>query len=106
MRDLVEYGCATLMHVVRLLAPRLDNEDQTTDIDFSPSGIRDRWDAGLAAARGAIVRAPWQGEFDPVEGVIRHEPDAKVERPLGTASARQPAIDPGLAARSAHPTAA
>ena len=106
VRDLVEYGCATQMHVVRLLAPRLASEDQTKDIDFSPAGISNRWDAGLAAARSAIARAPWQGEFDPVEGVILHEQDAKVERQLDTASAWQPAIDPGLAARSAHPTAA
>ena len=34
------YGCLTRMHVVRLLAPRLDNENHTKDIDFSPSGIR------------------------------------------------------------------
>jgi hypothetical protein len=27
------------MHVVRLLAPRLDNESHTKDIDFSPGGI-------------------------------------------------------------------
>ena len=34
------YGCLTRMHVVRLLAPRLDDEDHTKDIDFSPAGIR------------------------------------------------------------------
>lgn len=76
-RDLIEYGCSTQMHVVRLLAPRLEAEDQTKDVDFSPSGIRDRWAAGYASARRAIERAPWSGEFDPIDGVILHEPDSE-----------------------------
>ena len=75
MRELAGYGCLTRMHVVRLLAPRLDNEDHTKDVDFSPSGIRMRWEAGYADTQRAIERAPWQGEFDPLEGVILHEPD-------------------------------
>src|SRR6266545_1716310 len=37
VQDLSEYGCRTQMHVVRLLAPRLDKENHTKDIDFSPS---------------------------------------------------------------------
>jgi len=61
------------MHVVRLLAPRLGNEDHTKDVDFSPSGIRKRWEAGYASAQKAIGQAPWRGEFDPLEGVILHE---------------------------------
>ena len=61
------------MHVVRLLAPRLGNEDHTKDVDFSPSGIRQRWEAGYASTQRAIEQAPWQGEFDPLEGVILHE---------------------------------
>ena len=73
VRELAGYGCLTRMHVVRLLAPRLDNEDQTKDVDFSPSGIRQRWEAGYANTLRAIEQAPWQGEFDPLEGVILHE---------------------------------
>ncbi len=46
--ELAAYGCPTRMHVVRLLAPALDYEDHTKDIDFSPVGIRARWDAGYA----------------------------------------------------------
>jgi hypothetical protein len=61
------------MHVVRLLAPRLANEDHTKDVDFSPSGIRKRWEAGYADTLRAIERKAWQGEFDPLEGVILHE---------------------------------
>src|SRR5262245_22911573 len=33
VRELASYGCPTRMHVVRLLAPRLDNEDHRKDID-------------------------------------------------------------------------
>jgi NTE family protein len=72
-RALASWGCPTQMHVVRLLAPRLGNEDHTKDVDFSPSGIRQRWEAGYASAQKAIRQAPWQGEFDPLEGVILHE---------------------------------
>ncbi len=73
VRDLAGYGCLTRMHVVRLLAPRLDDENHTKDVDFSPTGIKRRWDAGYENARRAIATAPWQGEFDPLEGVILHE---------------------------------
>ena len=82
MRELAGWGCLTRMHVVRLLAPRLDNEDHTKDVDFSPDGIRRRWEAGYVSTQRAIEQKPWQGEFDPLDGVILHEPreDARVEK--------------------------
>jgi NTE family protein len=86
VRELAGWGCLTRMHVVRLLAPRLTNEDHTKDVDFSPSGIRKRWEAGYADTVRAIERKPWQGEFDPLEGVILHEraeEEAPVERAAG-----------------------
>ena len=73
VRELAGYGCPTQMHVVRLLAPRLDAEGHTKDVDFSPSGIRMRWDAGYEAAIRALKEAPWQRQFDPLEGVVLHE---------------------------------
>jgi len=73
VRELAGYGCVTQMHVVRLLAPRLKNENHTKDIDFSPSGIRMRREAGYEATMQALKQAPWQGKFDPIEGVILHE---------------------------------
>ncbi|OKO85447.1 patatin-like phospholipase family protein [Bradyrhizobium sp. AS23.2] len=73
VRDLISYGCSTRMHVVRLLAPRLDRETYTKDIDFSPSGIMQRWAAGYAHTRSVLARAPWIGEFDPLSGVVLHE---------------------------------
>ena len=82
VRELAGWGCLTRMHVVRLLAPRLANEDHTKDVDFSPSGIRKRWEAGYQSTMSAIAQKPWQGEFDPLEGVILHEPrdDTGVEQ--------------------------
>lgn len=73
VRDLIGYGCSTRMHVVRLLAPQLDRETHTKDVDFSPSGIMQRWDAGYAHTRSVLARAPWIGEFDPLSGVVLHE---------------------------------
>ncbi|WP_433994196.1 patatin-like phospholipase family protein [Bradyrhizobium japonicum] len=73
VRELISYGCPTRMHVVRLLAPQLDRETHTKDIDFSPSGIMRRWDAGYAHTRSVLERKPWIGEFDPLAGVVLHE---------------------------------
>jgi NTE family protein len=73
VRELAGYGCQTRMHVVQLLAPQLDMENHTKDIDFSPSGIMQRWDAGYAHTRAVLDRSPWVGEFDPLSGVILHE---------------------------------
>jgi NTE family protein len=75
VRDLASYGCLTRMHVVRLLAPRIANEDHTKDVDFSPAGIEARWQAGYDDAKLAIGKAPWRGEFGPLDGVILHEPE-------------------------------
>ena len=71
--ELASYGCVTRMHVVRLLAPRFADETHTKDVDFSPSGISRRWNAGYEATMRALEEAPWHGEFDPIEGVILHE---------------------------------
>jgi NTE family protein len=73
VKELTGYGCSTQMHIVRLLAPQLDRETHTKDIDFSPSGIMKRWDAGYAHTKAVLERAPWVGEFDPLSGVILHE---------------------------------
>jgi NTE family protein len=61
------------MHVVRLLAPQLDRENHTKDIDFSPSAIMQRWDAGYVPTKAALERARWVGAFDPLAGVVLHE---------------------------------
>jgi NTE family protein len=73
VRELASYGCQTTMHLIRLLAPRLDNEDHMKDIDFSAQGIEARWRAGYDAARRIIAEEPWQCEVDPLTGVAIHE---------------------------------
>jgi NTE family protein len=91
VRELASHGCLTRMHVVRLLAPRLDNEDHTKDIDFSPSGIKKRWEAGYAHTSRAIEQAAWEGEFDPLDGIILHQPaDAAQAAPVAIEAAVQP----------------
>jgi NTE family protein len=73
VRELTGYGCQTRMHVVQLLAPQLDRETHTKDIDFSSGGIRKRWELGYAHTKAVLERKPWVGEFDPLSGVILHE---------------------------------
>ena len=75
-RELASYGCVTRMHVVRLVAPPIAGEDHAKDIDFSPGGIRDRWDAGYTDTMRVLAQAPWTHEFDPLEGFILHETEA------------------------------
>ncbi|QIG91456.1 patatin-like phospholipase family protein [Bradyrhizobium sp. 6(2017)] len=72
VRELLGYGCQTRMHVVQLLAPQLDHDDHTKDIDFSQAGIRRRWEAGYAHTNAVLARKPWEGQFDPLSGVILH----------------------------------
>src|SRR5258708_33588526 len=73
VRELAGYGCVTQMHVVRLLAPQLDNENHTKDVDFTPRGIARRWEAGYAHTVKVLEQAPWDGVFDPLAGVVLHE---------------------------------
>jgi NTE family protein len=72
VKELAEWGCGTQMHVAHLLAPRVDSEDHSKDIDFTPSGIRVRRDAGYADTMRMIERAPWTAPVDVIEGVIEH----------------------------------
>ena len=72
-RELADYGCKTTMHVVTLLAPRLEGDDQNKDIDFSRGGISAHWQAGLADIKRALEAKPWTHEAGPLEGVLIHE---------------------------------
>ncbi len=73
VREMASYGCLTRTHVVRLLAPPLEGDDHTKDIDFSRKGIRCRWAAGYKDARRVLADAPWEAEVDPIEGFYLHE---------------------------------
>ncbi|MBX3605192.1 MAG: patatin-like phospholipase family protein [Piscinibacter sp.] len=73
VKELAGWGCGTTMHVAHLVAPRVDGEDHTKDIDFTPAGVLARRQAGYADTRRMIERAPWERSgTDPIEGVIEH----------------------------------
>ncbi|CAN7409273.1 patatin-like phospholipase family protein [Paraburkholderia hospita] len=73
VKELASWGCGTTMHVAHLLAPRVDGEDHTKDIDFTSAGIQLRRSAGYADAQRMIERSPWKSAaIDPIEGVIEH----------------------------------
>ena len=73
-KELASWGCGTTMHVARLVAPKLDGEDHTKDIDFTPAGIRERWREGYADTKRMIARSPWHAPVDPMDGVVIHDP--------------------------------
>ena len=72
IKELTAWGCGTTVHVAHLLAPRLEGEDQTKDIDFTAAGVKARREAGYADALRMVERSPWREPTDPIEGVIEH----------------------------------
>ena len=77
-KELASWGCGTTMHVVRLVAPKLDGEDCTKDIDFTGAGIAERWKAGYEDTRRMLDAAPWRARVDPVEGIVIHDDPSRV----------------------------
>jgi hypothetical protein len=64
-KELASWGCGTTMHVARLVAPRLEGEDHTKDIDFTPTGIR--------ALAGGLRGHEAHGRARPVDGTRRSD---------------------------------
>ena len=81
VREMAAYGCLTNMHVVRLLAPQLNGEDHTKDIDFSRAGIRSRWEAGYLDTQQVLKQQPWRADVDPREGFHLHDLQRAAEDP-------------------------
>ena len=71
-KEMLSYGCATVMHLVPLHAPRLNGEDHTKDIDFTSQGIDARRKAGYADTCRALEEQPWQHCADTLDGIIIH----------------------------------
>jgi len=67
------YGCATVMHLVPLHAPRLEGEDHSKDIDFSSAGVDTRRRAGYSDTRRVLEARPWSECGDALDGVVIHE---------------------------------
>jgi NTE family protein len=72
VKRMLDYGCATVMHLLPLHAPRLDAEDQTKDIDFTAAGIDTRRKAGYADTRRVLAAKPWENRADTGDGIIIH----------------------------------
>jgi NTE family protein len=72
IKELSSWGCGTTMHVAHLVAPRVEGEDHTKDIDFSAAGVHARRAAGAADARRMIEQSPWSRPADPMAGVVEH----------------------------------
>jgi len=72
VRDLLGWGCGTVMHVLPLQVPALEGEGSAKDIDFTPTGIRARWVAGREFALRKITAAPWKEPVDPIAGIVVH----------------------------------
>lgn len=81
VREMTGYGCGTVMHLMRLVAPRLPDEDHTKDMDFNASRIRQRWQAGLADARRTLARQAWLEPVGPMDGLVVHDLDAEIPTP-------------------------
>jgi NTE family protein len=79
VKDMAGYGCGTFMHIVRLKAPRLANEDHLRDIDFTSEGIHARWQAGYEHTMRVLQLRPWEAPVDPMAGVAVHETDESPE---------------------------
>ena len=72
-RALANWGCSTVMHVVRLTAPRLPNDDISSDIDFTRDGIELRRQVGYRDGMQALQQQPWNRHGDVLDGVVSHE---------------------------------
>lgn len=73
VRDMAGYGCGTVMHLMRLVAPRLADEDHTKDMDFNVARIQQRWQAGLNDARRTLARQAWLEPVGPMDGLVVHD---------------------------------
>ncbi len=79
IQRMVERGCRSVFHLVRLQAPRLPGEDELKDIDFAPSRIGARWAAGCRDTAAAIAAHPWSIAVEAEEGLVLHDFVARTE---------------------------
>jgi NTE family protein len=72
VKRMLDYGCATVMHLMPLHAPRLEGEAHTKDIDFTATGIDMRRRAGYADTQRVLEEKPWKNCADTMDGIIIH----------------------------------
>lgn len=73
IEEMAGYGCGTVMHLMRLVAPRLPDEDHSKDMDFHPSRIQARWHAGIADAQRTLAERAWLEPVDAMQGLVVHD---------------------------------
>lgn len=73
VKELLGWGCGTVMHLLPMQVPALEGEDHTKDMDFTLIGIEARWKAGHEFARCHIVATPWDKAIDPAVGIMVHD---------------------------------
>ncbi len=84
IEEMAGYGCGTVMHLMRLVAPRLPDEDHSKDMDFNLSRIQARWRAGLADAQRVLARRAWLEPVDATQGLVVHDlPADEASAPAG-----------------------
>ncbi len=76
VKEMAGYGCGTFMHIVRINAAPLKNEDYLREIDFTTAGIQQRWQSGYEDTMRTLERRPWEIPIDPMAGVAVHDSDA------------------------------
>jgi NTE family protein len=72
VKELMSWGCNSIMHIIHLTIDRLEGEDQYKDIDFSQTGIQQRSETGFQEATRAIHSEIWNAQHDPDEGLLIH----------------------------------
>ncbi|MDP1691347.1 MAG: patatin-like phospholipase family protein [Burkholderiaceae bacterium] len=73
LREMTGFGCGTVMHLMRLVAPRLPDEDHTKDMDFNTPRIHARWQAGLNDGRRTLAQQAWRAPVGPMDGLVVHD---------------------------------
>jgi NTE family protein len=72
VKRMLGYGCATVMHLLPLHAPKLEGEGNAKDIDFTGTGIDARRAAGYADTLRVLKEKPWEHCADTEDGIIIH----------------------------------
>jgi NTE family protein len=73
VNELVELGCDSTMHIVRLPYAGRDWHMASKDINFSQGSIAWRWDQGYTDAMRAIAHAGWLVAVPEDAGLVVHE---------------------------------
>jgi NTE family protein len=69
----IECGCRSVYHLVRLQAPRLPDENHQKDLEFDPGRVGARWYAGYADTLRALSARPWSKPVAAEEGILLHD---------------------------------